>query len=233
MLAAQGRNVLLVARSEEKLITLCNELGETVLRAVYCHGPDGTRCAGPLFEETVQRGLTIDLLINNAGFGACRFRQGLAERQLNMIDLKFVAGRSTYRFLPTRSAKRLIIKSPLTAGQPVPFMTTYAATKVFVLSRKAGKKPALRRTLYPLSRRHDTISAAWSQAAAASRKFRRSRRDGLRGLGQRGLHHFRWRNLPMIHRAPDAALVVTLCRRGMMRASSISICPQPVLRYVA
>ena len=71
-LAALGRNVLLVARSEDKLVTLCNELGRTNrIRAQYVvmdlSQPDA---AAQLFEEAEKRGLEIDMLINNAGFGS-------------------------------------------------------------------------------------------------------------------------------------------------------------------
>src|SRR6267378_1625740 len=69
-LAARGRNVLLVARSEDKLITLCNELGRSnSIRAQYV-GLDLSKPESParLFEEAQKRGLKVDLLINNACF---------------------------------------------------------------------------------------------------------------------------------------------------------------------
>ena len=140
-LAAQGRNVLLVARSEDKLITLCNELGRlSSVRAQYValdlSLPDSP---ARLFEETQKRGLIIDLLINNAGFGAFGdFTTIDLARQLNMIDLNIKAVVDlTYRFLaPMRERKQgAIINVASTAGfQPVPFMVTYAATKALVLS---------------------------------------------------------------------------------------------------
>jgi len=140
-LAALGRNVFLVARSEDKLVTLCNELGrENRVRAQYfvldLSQPDaGER----LFAETEKRGLEIDLLVNNAGFGSMGDFVKLDQaRELNMIDLNVKALVDlTYRFLPPmRQRKRgAIINVASTAGfQPVPFMATYAATKAFVLS---------------------------------------------------------------------------------------------------
>jgi short-subunit dehydrogenase len=140
-LAERGHNLLLVARSEDKLIALCNELGRSKrIHAQYVvmdlsepNAPAG------LFEETQKRELEIDLLINNAGFGALDdFMNVDLDRQLNMIDLNVRSlVELTYRcLLPMRERKSgSIINVASTAGfQPVPFMATYAATKAFVLS---------------------------------------------------------------------------------------------------
>ena len=140
-LAAKGRNVLLVARSEDKLITLCNELGRlNSVRAQHV-AMDLSEPESPahLFDEAQKRGLTVDTLINNAGFGAFGdFSKIDLARQLNMIDLNIKALVDlTYHFLaPMRERKQgAIINVASTAGfQPVPFMATYAATKAFVLS---------------------------------------------------------------------------------------------------
>ena len=140
-LAALGRNVFLVSRSEDKMVTLCNELGRTNrVRAQYVvldlSQPDA---ASRLFAECEKRGLEIDLLVNNAGFGSFGdFQKKDLNRELNMIDLNVKSLVDlTYRFLaPMRARKSgTIINVASTAGfQPVPFMATYAATKAFVLS---------------------------------------------------------------------------------------------------
>src|SRR5438067_9386556 len=140
-LAARGHNLLLVARTEEKLVMLCSELGRSKsIRAQYVamdlSEPDA---AARLFEETQQRDLQIDFLINNAGFGSMGdFAKLDLERELNLIDLNIGAlVELTHRFLqPMRERKSgRIINVASTAGlQAVPFMTTYAATKAFVLS---------------------------------------------------------------------------------------------------
>jgi short-subunit dehydrogenase len=140
-LAALGRNVFLVARSEDKLITLCNELGRiSNIRAQYLATdlikPDSVL---NLVEETKKRGLNIDMLINNAGFGSMGdFAKLDITRELNMIDLNIKSlVELTYRFLvPMRELKQgTIINVASTAGfQAVPFMATYAASKAFVLS---------------------------------------------------------------------------------------------------
>ena len=140
-LAARGHNLLLVARSEDKLITLCNELGRARgIRAQYV-AIDLSEPEAParLFEETKTRNLQIDFLINNAGFGSMGdFAKLDLARELKMIDLNVRAlVELTHRFLaPMRERKSgSIINVASTAGfQPVPFMATYAATKAFVLS---------------------------------------------------------------------------------------------------
>lgn len=140
-LAARGRNVLLVARSEDKLITLCNELGRSnSIRAQYV-ALDLSLPESParLFEEAEKRGLTIDLLVNNAGFGSFGdFAKADLARELNMIDLNIKSlVELTYRFLqPMRERRQgaIINVASTAAFQGVPYMATYAATKAFVLS---------------------------------------------------------------------------------------------------
>lgn len=140
-LSSRGRNVFLVARSEDKLIALCNELGRlTSIRAQYLaldlHQPDAPV---QLLEETKKRDLEVEMLINNAGFGSMGdFVKLDLDRELEMLQLNIrTVVELTHRFLtPMRERKRgTIINVASTAGfQPVPYMATYAATKAFVLS---------------------------------------------------------------------------------------------------
>jgi short-subunit dehydrogenase len=140
-IAKRGRNVLLVARSEDKLIALCNELGRlSGVRAQYVvmdlSAPDaGVR----LLEETQKRELTIDMLVNNAGFGSMGdFAKLDLPTELEIIDLNVKSLVDlTYRFLaPMRERRQgtIINVASTAAFQGVPFMATYAATKAFVLS---------------------------------------------------------------------------------------------------
>jgi short-subunit dehydrogenase len=140
-LAARKENLVLVARSEEKLNALCNEIGrvhnincQTVVLDLSEAG-----AARRLFEETERRGLEVDTLINNAGFGSMGDFLSLdLERELNMIDLNVKSlVELTYLYLaPMRERKggRIINVASTAAFQPVPYMATYAATKAFVLS---------------------------------------------------------------------------------------------------
>src|SRR5260370_13849696 len=140
-LAARGHNLLLVARSEEKLVMLCSELGRIKsIRAQYVAMDLSEPAArARLFEETQKRDLQIDFLINNAGFGSMGdFAKLDLERELNMIDLNIRSlVELTHRFLQPMRERRggRIINVASTAGfQAVPFMATYAATNGFLLS---------------------------------------------------------------------------------------------------
>lgn len=140
-MAARGDNVLLVARSEEKLASICNELGRAHDINAQFVGMDLAEAEAPgkLFEETERRGIQVDALINNAGFGSMGdFASLPLDRELAMIDLnvKSLVALTHYFIKPMRERKKgTIINVASTAGfQGVPGMTTYAATKAFVLS---------------------------------------------------------------------------------------------------
>jgi len=140
-LATRGRNVLLVARSADKLITLCNELGRlSGIRAQYIvMDLTETDAAVRLIEETNKRDLQIEMLVNNAGFGSMGdFAKLDLATELEIIDLNVKSlVELTHRFLaPMRERRQgtIINVASTAAFQGVPFMATYAATKAFVLS---------------------------------------------------------------------------------------------------
>lgn len=140
-LAARGHDLVLVARNEDKLHSLCDELMlEHKITAHYIaldlsKGDSDER----LFAETERNGFEIDWLINNAGFGSGGYFTELEiERELKMIDLNIrVLVALTHRYLRQmreRGEGTVINVSSTAAFQPMPFRATYAATKAFVSS---------------------------------------------------------------------------------------------------
>jgi short-subunit dehydrogenase len=120
---------------------LCNELGRSnSIRAQYVAlDLSNPESAALLFDEAKKRGLSVDMLINNAGFGSMgEFSNLDLARELNMIDLNIKSlVELTHRFLQpmlVRKQGAIINVASTAAFQPVPFMATYAATKAFVLS---------------------------------------------------------------------------------------------------
>lgn len=140
-LAAEKHNLVLVARSENKLAELCDQLMlEHKITAHYVAiDLNDYQADLRLFKETVNHGLEINWLINNAGFGSMGYFGDLdLERELEMIGLNVMALVAlTHRYLQlmVEAGEGTIINvSSTTSFQPLPFMATYAATKAFVTS---------------------------------------------------------------------------------------------------
>lgn len=140
-LMQRGANLVLVARSREKLDALAEELrsrsGVTVdvLTCDLSEPGAGTALAARLAE----RDLRIDVLINNAGFGLFGPLHELDPvRTAQQIQLNVAAPTELARaLLPPMRAQRhgAIVNIASTAAfQPLPYMAVYAATKAYILS---------------------------------------------------------------------------------------------------
>jgi len=140
-LAARNTNLVLVARSQEKLNQLAKQLQEQYKIQVEVIVKDLTEpnAAAAVFDITKTKGLTIDLLINNAGFGVYGdFAEGDGERQVKIVQLNILALVDlTHKFLPLMRQRRsgsIINVSSITAFQPIPYLSVYAASKAFIVS---------------------------------------------------------------------------------------------------
>jgi short-subunit dehydrogenase len=138
-LAARKQNLVLVARSTEKLDSLARELQTTHSIQVKSITLDlaqagaGQRLADELNELEIE----IDLLVNNAGFGdQGRFLELPLERQLQSITLQnATVVELTHRLLPAMIERKqggIITISSMAGFQPIPFATVYSATKAFL-----------------------------------------------------------------------------------------------------
>ena len=140
-LAGRGHGVTLAARREQRLRELAAELAET-------HGIRAETIACDLGEtsgrermaaEIAERGLDVEVLVNNAGFGGFGdFAEQGRERQVDMVRLNAEAVVDLMgRYLPPmrdRGRGAVINVASAAAFQPLPDNATYAATKAFVLS---------------------------------------------------------------------------------------------------
>jgi short-subunit dehydrogenase len=141
LLARDKYNLVLVARSADRLSQIAAELGgqfgvsvKTVALDLLL--PDS---ASMLFEELERAGVAIDILVNNAGFGQFgAFAETDWEKSLGQIQLNITAlTHLTKLFLPPMLARRSgrIMNVASTAGfQAGPFMAVYYATKAYVIS---------------------------------------------------------------------------------------------------
>lgn len=144
-LAAAGAHLIITARSRDRLDALAAELRAQHGNNVTVIENDLARPTAPqeLFDETERRGLAIDLLVNNAGFGAAGdFADLPLTRQLEMIQVNvtaLVALSHLYLQPMIRRRAGAIIQLASTASfQGVPYMAVYAATKAFILNFGEG-----------------------------------------------------------------------------------------------
>jgi short-subunit dehydrogenase len=140
-LASRGADVVLVARSQDKLVALAEELsaqfGVTADVAVADLAAPGA--ADKLASQLSRLDRQIDVLVNNAGFGL--FAQlheadGAALADMVRVNVSALVD-LTRLYLPAmleRGSGAIINVGSTAAFQPVPYMAVYGATKAFVLS---------------------------------------------------------------------------------------------------
>ncbi len=141
-LAARGVNLVLVARSEQRLRALAEELETAhpgVSVTVMTADLSAPGAPGDLAGKLAAAGVTVDLLVNNAGFASYGpFADEDPDRLAGEIQLNCSALVAlTARLLPPMLAhgRGGVLNVASTAGfQPVPTMAVYGASKAFVLS---------------------------------------------------------------------------------------------------
>lgn len=137
----RGGDVILVARSEAKLREYQTSWESTYGVKVHVIGMDLARrgSAHALHDAVAAKGLTVDILINNAGFGQYGlFEESDLDRALQMLELNIVALTALTRLfvadMVRRRSGRIMNVASTASFQPVPLMSVYAATKAYVLS---------------------------------------------------------------------------------------------------
>lgn len=139
--AANGFNLVLVARSQEKLRALGNSLvKEYKVRAdVIAADLAGPESPAKIMHQLDSRPLVVDVLVNNAGLGAYgEFKDSELARQLETIQVNIAAlTELTRRLLPSMAKQgwgRILNVASTAAFMPGPLMAVYFATKAYVLS---------------------------------------------------------------------------------------------------
>ena len=135
-LAKRGMRLVLAARRKERLEALAKELGNA--RAIVLD-LSKAGAAARLMADIAANGETVDLLVNNAGFGLIgRFAELDAKRERQMIDLNVGALTDLCRAVApqmiARKSGAILNVASTAAFQPGPNMAVYFATKAYVLS---------------------------------------------------------------------------------------------------
>jgi len=140
-LAALKYNLILTARSEDKLAAMQEELSSRHKIDVHYITKDLGKPgqAAQLFYDVKSANYQVSHLINNAGFGNYGdFIETSLEEELNMIDLNIsslvVLTKLFAKDMAARKSGRIMNVSSVIAYLPFPYMSVYSATKSFVLA---------------------------------------------------------------------------------------------------
>jgi short-subunit dehydrogenase len=139
--ASKGDDLVLVARNKQKLEELKSELESAYKVKVYTIGKDLSlpNAAKDVYDETTRQHISIDYLINNAGFGDFgMFAETDWNKELQMINLNITAlthfTKLYLQDMVKRRSGRIMNVASTAAFQPGPTMAVYFATKAYVLS---------------------------------------------------------------------------------------------------
>lgn len=140
-LAKQGANLIITARSKDKLQELANKIRKDYNAEVTVLTGDLLLKETPqkLYDQIKQAGLSVDLLINNAGFGKwVNFLDESIEDYDKMLEININAlVKLCHLVLPDMLKKGdcgIINVASTGALQPCPYVATYCASKSFVLN---------------------------------------------------------------------------------------------------
>jgi short-subunit dehydrogenase len=141
-LTQRGYRVVVVARRRDRLEAIAKEIaavgGSTEVIEADLSKPDGVA----MIVERLGKG-DVDMLVNNAGFGINgQFGAVPVERELEEIDLNVRAltelSHAAIKAMRPRQSGTIINVGSTGSYQPVPYMSTYAATKAYVLYFSEG-----------------------------------------------------------------------------------------------
>lgn len=144
-LAKGGTNLILTARREDRLRSIAQDLSvrHNIRPETFVADLAEPSAPDAIFQFTQKKGLAVDLLVNNAGFGQYgEFHCTGTDRLLQMMQVNCTAVLHLTRlFVPAMVARRsgdVLIVASTAAFQAVPYISTYAATKVFDLYLAEG-----------------------------------------------------------------------------------------------
>ena len=184
-LAAGGANLVLTARRKERLETLAKELSSAHKIRADVFAADLAQPSAPqqIYAHTVEQQINVDILINNAGFGAYgEFGTIEPQRLLDMVQVNCSAAvHLTRLYLPNMLQQRrgdVLIVASTASFQGVPYISTYAATKAFDLIFAEGLAEEVQAygvrvcALCPGSTESEFLEVAGQSGVASARRNR-------------------------------------------------------------
>lgn len=194
-IAAHGAKLILTARRHDRLEKLAAEFTaagtETRIVAADLNDPAAPQ---QIYDATEGAGLTVDILINNAGLGQFGpFIAGNIEQELSQVRVNCDAVVRLSRLFVPRMAERrrgwMLVVASTASYQPIPYLNTYAATKVFDrffaqgLAAEVASQGVVVTTLCPGPTESEFFQVSRSRVSGRSRQSA----EEVAHLGIRGL----------------------------------------------
>ena len=155
LFAEKGYDLVISARRKERLEELKKLFPDSNIEIIPCD-LSLDNGAKYLYDKVQEKGITVNILINNAGFGLFgEFKETDLEKEENMINLNIKALVAlTKLFLKDMLEKdhgKILNVASMAAFQPGPYMSVYYASKAFVLSYTEALRNELRNTKVKVS----------------------------------------------------------------------------------
>lgn len=136
VLATKGYNLVLVARNEEKLKAITQELkkkNQVKVESIAMDLSIVENC-----KELHKRVENVDILINNAGFGDCgNFTKTSLDKEIRMVNTNIVAYHTLMKLylidMKARGDGKILNVASIAGFMPGPLMATYYATKAYIV----------------------------------------------------------------------------------------------------
>lgn len=146
-LSKKGYDLVLVSRDEDKLKKLKKELEEnkTEIEVIAMDLSVEENC-----KELHKKVDNIDILINNAGFGDCgNFTKTSLEKEISMIKTNVIAYHILTKLylidMKARNSGKILNVASIAGFMPGPLMSTYYATKGYVVRLSEGIREELKK----------------------------------------------------------------------------------------
>ena len=141
LFASDDYNLVLVARSEERLQQVAEEIGIQYGVQVYILAKDlfQSTAAKEIYDELKQKGITVTALVNDAGQGEYGyFANTDLDREMDIIQLNVISVVALTKYflkdMIIKNEGRILNVASLVSDYPSPLLAVYAGTKAFVLS---------------------------------------------------------------------------------------------------
>lgn len=198
LFAKDRHDVVLVARSESKLNALADDLRQAdgITAHVVAADLSDPKAPWAVLDEVRRRGIAVDFLVNNAGFGSNgSFLDLDLAREIDMVEVNVSAlVKLTHLFVGPMRERGFgrVLNIASTAGfQPGPFMATYYASKAFVVSFSEALAFELEGTGVTVTCHCPGATATDFASTAGNDRTRLFQRSGVADAKEVALHAYR------------------------------------------